>query len=89
MTPHELHNEWAIKTMSDPQSVIRTVTRVIEAELKPEVVVILMRVNGESYLQPCGNSQQWPELVLSAAARVAVTLVDELNAATKQNEEQK
>ena len=75
--------------MSDPQSVLRTVARVIEAELKPEVVVILMRVNGESYMQPCGNSQQWPELVLSAAARVAVTLVDELNAATKQKEEQK
>lgn len=70
--------------MNDPQSVLRTVARVIEAELKPEVVVILMRVNGESYLQPCGNSKQWPELVLSAAARVAVTLTDELNAATKQ-----
>lgn len=75
--------------MNDPQSVLRTVCRVIEAELKPEVIVILMRMNGESYMQPCGNSQQWPELVLSAAARVAVTLADELNAATKQNEEQK
>lgn len=76
--------------MNDPQSVLRTVARVIEAELKPEVVVILMRVNGESYLQPCGNSQQWPQLVLSAAARVAVTLVDGLNAeTTKQKEEQK
>lgn len=76
--------------MTDPQSVLRTVCRVLEAELKPEVVVILMRVNGESYMQPCGNSQQWPELVLSAAARVAVTLADELNAeTTKQREEQK
>lgn len=70
--------------MSDPQSVLRTVARVIEAELKPEVVVILMRMNGESYMQPCGNSQQWPELVLSAAARVAVTLADELNAGATQ-----
>ena len=72
--------------MSDPQSVLRTVSRVLEAELKPEVVVILMRVNGESYMQPCGESSRWPELVLSAAARVAVTLADELNAETKQND---
>jgi hypothetical protein len=76
--------------MNDTQSVLRTVSRVIEAELNPEVVVILMRVNGESYMQPCGNSQQWPELVLSAAARVAVMLADELNTeTTNQKEEQK
>lgn len=75
--------------MSDPQSVLRTVTRVIEAELKPEVVVILMRINGESFMQPSGNWKQWPELVLSAAAKVAVTLADDLNAETPKQEEQK
>lgn len=76
--------------MTDPQSVLRTVCHVLEAELKPEVVVILMRLNGENHLQSCGNSQQWPELVLSAAAKVAVTLVDGgVRAIPEQNEEQK
>jgi hypothetical protein len=70
--------------MNDPKSVLRTVTRVIEAELKPEAVVILVRMpDEESYIQPGGDN-------LKAAARVAVTFGDELKAeATEQKEEQK
>jgi len=77
--------------MSDLKSVLRTVTRVIEAELKPEAVVILVRMpDKESYIQPRGDNLKVAALVLQAAARVAVTFGDKLNVeATEQKEEQK
>jgi hypothetical protein len=77
--------------MNDPKSVLRTVTRVIEAELKPEAVVILVRMpDEESYIQPGGDNLKAAALVFQAAARVAVTFGDELKAeATEQKEEQK
>lgn len=70
---------------ADPQSILRTVTRVIEAELKPDAVVILVRLNDENHMQPAGDSIQWPVLVLSAAARCAGMLTDELKETNKQD----
>lgn len=71
---------------ADPQSVLRTVTRVIEAELKPEAVVILVRMpDEESYIQPGGDDMKAAALVFQAAARVAVTFGDELKELNKQD----
>lgn len=64
--------------MNDPQSVLRTVTRVIEAELKPDAVVILMSIKGERYMQPAGDLYQWPSLILSSAAKVSLMIENEL-----------
>ena len=74
--------------MNDPQSVLRTVTRVIEAELKPDAVVILVRLNGENHMQPAGNPIQWPVLVLAAALEAARMLAMDLEK-TDKNKEQK
>lgn len=74
---------------ADPQSVLRTVTRVIEAELKPEAVVILVRLNGENHVQPGGDPVQWPVLLLSAAARCAKMLAEELKETNKQDSQVK
>lgn len=71
---------------ADPQSVLRTVTRVIEAELKPEAVVILVRMpDEESYIQPGGDDLKAAALVFQAAARVAVTFGDELKRTSEQD----
>lgn len=72
---------------ADPQTILRTVTRVIEAELKPEAVVILVRLNGENHMQPAGDSIQWPVLILSAAARCAGMLAEELKETNKQDQQ--
>ena len=71
--------------MNDPQSILRTVTRVIEAELKPDAVVILVSFKGECHMQPAGDPIRWPVLVLSAAARCAGMLAEELGQKTSEN----
>lgn len=73
--------------MTDPQSVLRTVCRVIEAELKPEAVVVLVRLNGENYMQPAGNPIQWPVLVLGAASEAARMLAMDLEKTDKKEEQ--